>query len=256
MPYVPTTYGQVFIALRGEGQPALLCLHGAGGSHQHWGYQIADWSRLTRTLMVDLPGHGRSAPPGCTRIAGYSRVVLALLDMLRLDQAVLVGHSMGGAVALWTALNAAQRVAGLVLVGTGARLRVAPDLLDGLRDAPAATVARISDMMYAPHAPADLREAGNQAFQQNDPAVFRNDLVACDAFDVREQVAQIACPTLILCGAQDAMTPPKFSQFLHQQIAGSHLTLLSAAGHMPQIEQPQQLTAAVAEWFTSQYRSD
>ncbi len=255
MPYVPTTYGQVFIVQRGEGQPALVCLHGAGGSHQHWGSQLADWSGITRALLLDLPGHGRSALPGCTSIAGYSRVVLAVLDMLRQDQVVLVGHSMGGAIALWTALHMPQRVAGLVLIGTGARLRVAPDLLDGLRDAPAPTIARISELVYAPTAPPALRAAGNQAFQQTEPTVFRNDLVACEAFDVRDQLARIVCPTLILCGEQDTMTPPKYSQLLHEQIADSHLVLIADAGHMPQIEQPQQVSAALAGWFTSQYRN-
>lgn len=255
MAYLTTEQGQVFVAERGDGQPPLLCIHGAGGNHQHWGFQLKAWSHLTRTLLLDLPGHGRSPAPSRHSIDDYGVVVLAVLAALELEQAVLVGHSMGGAIAQWVAIHAPQRVAGLVLVGTGARLRVMPSLLTGLADDPQATLAQIGTLVYAPQAPAALREAGNQAFYHTDPQIFRTDLLACDAFDVREQLGAINVPTLVICGEQDTTTPPKYSHFLHANLAQSELVLLPEIGHMTQIEAADAVITAVQTWFTCQYRS-
>src|SRR5215212_8694137 len=114
----------MFYLKRGRSGPALVCIHGAGGTHAHWGYQLRDLSAVAQVYAIDLPGHGRSAPPGRGSIAGYAAALYDWMDTLGLDRAALIGHSMGGAVALWMALEAPERVAGLGLVGAGGRMRV------------------------------------------------------------------------------------------------------------------------------------
>ena len=111
------------------GSPPLLLIHGAGGSRLHWPPGIR---RLTgwRVLAIDLPGHGDSPGPGERSIEAYTGCVLEWLDEYGVERVIPAGHSMGGAIALTLALQAPDRLAGMVLVGSGARLRVAPSILE------------------------------------------------------------------------------------------------------------------------------
>ncbi len=251
MPFIAAAQERLFLAERGSGSPALLCIHGAGGTHQHWGFQLQALHATMRVLAVDLPGHGRSARPGRSHVADYSRVVLSVLDALDLEQVVLVGHSMGGTVALWTALEAPERVAGLGLLATGARLPILPDLLHRFSDNPDAAVRLIVELAYADNAGVALRQAGELAFRQIDATVFQGDLQACDAFDVRGRLSALHCPTLVLCGEEDRVTPLKFSRYLHEQIAGSTLVVVPHAGHMVMLEQPQTVSEALGHLMSN-----
>lgn len=235
---------------KGATQPAsslpLVCIHGAGGTHQHWGYQCPRLSRSTQVIALDLPGHGRSPGPGCCTIAAYSAVLLAMLDALDLEQALLAGHSMGGAIALWTALVAPTRVAGLALIGTGARLPILPALIESFERDPSAAVHLIVERAYGPEATPELQAMGAAAFHQIDPLVFRGDLQACQSYTLMEQISDVQCPTLVLCGSVDQVTPPKFSQYLQTHIRGSRLVLVPHAGHMVLLEQPETVYQALA----------
>lgn len=251
MPFLETEQGEVFFAQRGEGEPALFFVHGAGGTHQHWGLQLrAFLEDAGRVAIFDLPGHGRSPGPGRGSVANYSSVLLALLDALKVERAILAGHSMGGAIALWTALTAPLRVVGLVLVGTGARLPVLPALFDCLEQGDVAAVAKeIVQRAYGSKAPPGLRELGEAAFQQNDPKVFYEDLLACSTYDVMTRLEDITCPTLIICGDEDGITPPRFSRYLHEHIATSELVVIHGAGHMVLMERSETVNAAVREFL-------
>lgn len=258
MPGVMMEWGRLFYARGGGGAPPLVCLHGAGGSHQHWGWQLQALGDLVRVIAPDLPGHGRSAGHGYADIAAYGRALVAILDALDVERAILAGHSMGGAIALWIALHNPERVAGLALIATGARLRVAPAFLTGLQETPAATISDMVPYLYGPAAAPELRAAGETAFHASDPTVFHADFVACDRFDLRDQLAQIAAPALVVCGEQDQMTPPKYSRYLAEQLANAELALVPDAGHMVMLECPDVVNAALRRFvtFISQYKTD
>lgn len=246
MPEAATPAGDsIFYLQRGASGPPLLCIHGAGGTHTHWGYQLRDLGANAQVYTLDLPGHGRSAPPGYTRIADYSAALLEFMDSQNLGSTVLAGHSMGGAIALWTALDAPDRVAGLGLVGTGGRLRVVPAILDGFdRDVPA-TIRLIVDYSYAPTASVRLLAQAEAAFAEGDPLVFHGDYIACDGFDVLARLSEIGCPTAIVCGSEDRLTPPKYSETMRDRIPGAALTLVPDAGHMVMIERPDAVSDAL-----------
>jgi pimeloyl-ACP methyl ester carboxylesterase len=250
-----TTRGTLFYVQRGTGQPVLVCVHGAGGTHQHWGCQFAGLRDTARVIALDLPGHGRSPGPGCTSIADYSAVLLAALDALALQQVIVAGHSMGGGIALSTALEAPQRVAGLVLAGTGARLPVSSALYNLLTLDFSAAIRLMVDGIYDQSTTPKRKDRAIAAFMQIEPGVFRGDLLACDAFDVRSRLAEISCPALVICGNADHMTPPGFSRALQEGIAAAELVMLPHAGHMLTLEQPEAVTGAMQSWITSRYKS-
>jgi pimeloyl-ACP methyl ester carboxylesterase len=133
----------------------------------------------------------------------------------------------------------------MALVATGARLRVAPAILDGIGSNFPAAARAITDGVHAQDAPAQLKRLYLQRYQENDPDVLYGDFFACDQFDRRADVGRIAAPTLVVCGDADQMTPPKFSEYLAQTLPNARLALIPHVGHMVALEAPDQVTAAV-----------
>jgi pimeloyl-ACP methyl ester carboxylesterase len=225
-------------------RPPVVFIHGAGGTHQHWLYQVRDVP-YSPTFALDLPGHGRSEGAGCDSIAAYGDWLVAFLDAAGVDQAVLVGHSMGGGIAQDLALRYPARLAGLGLVATGARLRVVPAILEGVRQNPEAAVQLICDFAFGPEAPPEMVRLGRRQMGDTPSEVLYGDFVACDAFDVMERLSEIAVPTFVLCGTQDHLTPPKYSVYLRDQIKGATLHLVEGAGHMVMVERPEAMIQAL-----------
>lgn len=253
MPTAPIQGNPLFYASRGEAGAPVVFVHGAGSNHLIWNAQMSDLSSAARTYAPDLPGHGRSGGVGRNSIRAYADVICVLLDSLSLERAIIAGHSMGGAIAQTLALENPDRVLGLVLVGTGARLRVQPSYLEGILNDFAGTAHRFNESEFSPHADPRLKELSEKQLVACDPQVVHGDLVACDEFDVMSRVSDIRVPTLVLCGLQDQMTPPKYSQFLASKIPDSRLVLIERAGHMLMLEQPAQTTRALADWISINY---
>ena len=199
---------------------------------------------------LDLLGHGKSGRPGRNSIAAYCDVLFGFVEALRLERVVLAGHSMGGAIVQEFALRYPGRLAGIILVGTGARLRVAPAILNGLRADFAATARAMADWVHGQSAPAQLKRLYVQRTLENDPEVMVGDFYACDQFDLRNDVARIETPALVVCGGSDVMTPPKFSESLVQSLPHARLALIPNAGHMVALEAPEAVAAVVVEFLS------
>jgi len=233
-----------------EGDPSLLFIHGAGGTHRHWGHQLQGLKGVNQ-YAVDLPGHGGSAQGGQTSIAGYAHVIVELLDALHLDRATLVGHSMGGAISQYLALEHPQRVERLVLVGTGARLRVLPSLLQGLIQDFGSTVEMMLGWAYSSDCPPEVMQLGRKEWLENAPSVVHGDFAACDNFDIMGRLGKISCPALVLCGEDDRLTPPKYAHYLQASIPGARLTIIPHAGHMVMLERPELVNEAIEEFLAA-----
>jgi pimeloyl-ACP methyl ester carboxylesterase len=225
-------------------RPTVVFVHGAGGTHQHWLYQVRDIG-FSATYAVDLPGHGRSEGQGRDRIPAYTDWLAAFLDEAGLDRVILVGHSMGGGIALDTALRYPDRVAGLGLVATGARLRVAPAILEAIRQAPEAASRLICDWTFGPEAPPEMVRLGRRQMGQTPADVLLGDFTACDTFDMMDRLGEVASPAFVLCGTQDQLTPPKYATYLQNHMPNARLHLVEGAGHMVMIEQPQSIVKAL-----------
>lgn len=249
MPHADVDGERIFYAhhrLPDPKAPHLILVHGAGGNHMLWGYTVRNL-RTANVYAVDLPGHGRSGGAGRTSVTEYARFLRGFMDALGISRAVVAGHSMGGATAMLTALQHPDRVSGLVLVGTGARLRVLPAILDGtLSDLPG-TVELICETAYAPTAPREIVRQGQRQMLQVAPQTVHDDFAACNVFDAMERLADIRCPTLVVCGTEDRLTPPKYSAFLAERIPHAELVLIEGAGHMVITEKPDLLARAIEE---------
>lgn len=233
-------------------RPPVILIHGAGGTHLNWPPQIRRLDGQP-VLAVDLPGHGKSEGVGRQAIAEYAADIIAFMDALKLRAAVIVGHSMGGAVALTLAIQHPKRVLGLGLIGSGARLRVAPALLESAANPAtfASAVQRVTEFSYGPQADPRLKELGGQRMAETRPPVLYGDFLACDGFDVSDDLPRLKTRTLVLVGKQDRMTPLKYSQALADVIPNARLQIVPDAGHMLMLEQPAEVASALADFLTT-----
>jgi pimeloyl-ACP methyl ester carboxylesterase len=222
-----------------EGRETVLFIHGAGGGLYTWSYQKGFFDKEFNPITIELPGHGESEGEGEQEIVRYAEHVYALLEALSLKKIFLVGHSMGGAIVQTLALTHPEVIKGIVLVGTGARLKVLPMILEGIRSNFAETVTKINQFAFSRKTPSDLIEKGVSLMLQCKAEVLYGDFLACDRFDFMNEVEKIVLPTLLLCGDDDQLTPVKYSQFLQSRIEGSKLEVLPNAGHMVMMESSQ-----------------
>lgn len=226
----------------------LLMIHGAGGDSGRWKMQ-QEFRCFSNLIAVDLPGHGRSGGEGLNTVREYATFIEQLVIDMQLENLVILGHSMGGAIALELTLNRPGLLIGLILASTGAKLRVAPEALESYKRGeynPA-----FAKKAFSKNAPQELIDRFALESSQGEHSVRYGDFLACDGFDVISQVSEIKLPTLIICGDEDKMTPLKYSKFLHEKITNSSLMIISDAGHLVMQEKPQQFNQAVVQFMKS-----
>lgn len=249
----------VFAATGGKpfdpAKPAIVFIHGAALDHTVWKLQTRYFAwRGNAVLAVDLPGHGRSAGPPIDRLPAMADWVVRLLDAAGLEQAALVGHSMGALIALDAAGRHGQRIRALALLGPGYPMRVN----DALLDAAKANSADAYDMMNAwgYGRPAQfgrhrmpglwMMRGGLKLWHSAAPGVLHNDLLACHRYDGGEAAAEaVRCPTLAILGNADMMAPPKLAKAIASKIKGVDIVVLPGAGHIMLEEQPDETLDAL-----------
>ncbi len=167
---------------------------------------------------------------------------------------MLIGHSMGGAVALELALRQSSWLHGMVLTCSGARYPVPARLMHLLHtDFKSAIDLIIAESFEANEGPLTYRQKAmrngtHRQMLRSPQKVVLGDYEACIAFDVTDRLAEIKLPTLIAAGGHDRITPPHLSRELHQGISGSRLVLFQNAGHMLPMERPDDFNSLVKEF--------
>lgn len=236
---------------RGGTGPGLLCVHGSGGTREVWKPQarLADETPVT---ALDLSGHGdsddTSADPGAETLGVYADDVAAVAAAT--DARVLVGNSLGGAVALWVALERDVPLNGLVLAGTGPRLPVLDDLLSWLAD----DFDRAVDFLHAPDrlfhaAEAEYTTASAEAMHATGRVVTERDFQTSHAFDVRDRLGEIEVPALALVGEHDRLTPVSYHETLSAEIRRCELGVIEDAAHLAMLERPQAFCGALSAFL-------
>jgi pimeloyl-ACP methyl ester carboxylesterase len=232
-----------------EGREFILFVHGAGGGQYTWNCQKGFFEKEFNPIVIELPGHGESGREGEKEIGRYAEEVYAFLKTVGVRKVFLVGHSMGGAIVQTLALTHSEIIQGIVLVGTGARLRVLPLILNGINTNFEETIPKIVQYAYSRNAPPNLIEEGVAQMLKCRPEVLHGDFSACDRFDVMKEVEKVNLPTLILCGEEDALTPVLYSQYLPSRIKGSKLAILPNAGHMVMMESAEAFNEKIREFI-------
>lgn len=253
----------------GQGEAALL-IHAFPLNRRMWAAQVeALVAAGYRAITPDLRGFGESqAPPGPYPMTDLAGDLLALLDALGLERVVVVGLSMGGYIAFRLIQRAPERVRGLVLADTRAG-----------QDAPAAAATRLERAAMAErHGVEPVVQAMLPGMVAGgdptgaDPALVEHIrslmLTASPAGvagalrgmaarpDATPELAGIACPTLVICGALDALTPPDEAYLMAEHIARARLVVLEHAGHLSNIEQPEAFNRALLTFLAELFGVD
>jgi 3-oxoadipate enol-lactonase len=244
--------------LRGEGA-ALVFVPGLGLDLGAWDEVAGALADRHACLLVDNRGSGRSpAPPGPYSVEEMAADVRDVLTAMGIDRATAVGHSLGGFVALQLALEHPDVVDGLILVSTAScgdlgRLGAAPDALPPL----ARTRGPLEEVVRD-----NLADAAAEGFAARQPARFEEFVAArlagpprgrgvagqraaVLAFDVRDRLREIHCPTIVVHGRADRLVPPSFGHELALGIAGSRFLELDGVGHLPMLEAPEELARII-----------
>lgn len=214
----------------GAGAPLVL-LHGLSGSSRWWRHNIPAFAERFRAHSPDLIGFGRSrtwvAQPS---IAEMAEIVQQWLDINQIERTHLIGHSMGGQIAIHLAAHAPQRVQRLVLVSSAG----VP------RDLSFTALTRFVAEIIPPRAwgvPSFLPTIAADALRMG-PRVFVSATNHLLRDDVRPLLARIQAPTLLIWGRLDPLTPISHGQIMAQHIKQSRLVVFDDAAHMPMVDQP------------------
>ncbi len=248
--------------------PALPCvvfIHGA--LHDHSGFNLlARWfaHHGRGVLALDLPGHGRSAGPALADIQAHAEWTLAAMDAAGVARAALVGHSMGSLVALAAAAAAPARASHLALLGTALPMKVSSALLAMAGQSPLQAIDLVNALSISSLAakpshpgPGSWLHGANRALMRRSlanaaaaattagPNLFVHDFSVCDRYATGMQAAaQVTCPSTVVEGIHDQMTPPRQNRALASALNARVISL--PCGHHMLAEAPDALLAALA----------
>lgn len=250
MPFYSLDQRKLFAArhmARESARCSILLIHGAGGSHLDWPSEIRNLVGYD-VYAIDLPGHGRSDYPGCSTIFDYAESIRTFIERADDENVILIGHSMGGAIVQTIGLNPSNKVKGLVLVASGSRLRVAPEILKSILPEFKKTVETITNLAWSEKASFELKEFGRKTMLKNDPLSMYGDFLACNDFSLMDRLDEIQLSTLIISGTEDRLTPAKYSQFMADSIPHSCLLTIDGAGHMIMLEEPEKVASSITKF--------
>jgi pimeloyl-ACP methyl ester carboxylesterase len=229
-------------------KPAVIFLHGAGFDRTVWRLQSRWFAHHDRAVLaVDFPGHGWSEGPALASIAALADWTAKLIEAAGLQQAALVGHSLGALVALECAARHGDRVRSLGLCGVATEMPVHPEMLESAK----ANSLKVQELMTfwgignALHKGGMtspglwLRREALAVLAANRPDVIYADLNACNAYkDAAARGAAVKCPTVLVLGDGDLMTPAVKARPLAAAIAGARTVVVPSCGHFMMVERP------------------
>jgi 3-oxoadipate enol-lactonase len=216
-----------------------------------WDPQVAALSDRLRLIPVDLRGHGRSpAPTGPNTIEALGRDVLGHLDELGLERVSFCGLSLGGMLGIWLAANAPERIERLVLICTAAYLPPPSVWLKRAALVRAKGVEALADAVvqagFTPGADPALRTEYRAMVAGTPAEAYAGCCEAIAHVDLRQDLAGIEAPTLVIAGAQDAAAPPEFGREIADGIAGARYELVDPAAHLASVERAAEVNELIA----------
>jgi pimeloyl-ACP methyl ester carboxylesterase len=182
-------------------------------------------------------------------VRDYALDVRRQMQAAGLERPIVAGHSLGGAIALQLALDWGDELAGMMLIGTGARLRVLPALLEAARRDQMGALLQVRGLARQSEGAPERTTSPEGILPPLAEGVFYRDLAACNAFDVMAELGRISLPALIVCGEEDTMTPPKYAEYLRAHLPQATLRMVPGAGHDIMRDQPETLNQVIGDWL-------
>jgi pimeloyl-ACP methyl ester carboxylesterase len=234
-------------------EKAIVFIHGSGGNSNVWANQFQIENLKWDYIAIDLPNHNKSDTYPNISLDLYVEVVKAVITAHTYKNILLCGHSLGGAVIQAYYFKYPTKVSGLILCGTGARLRVSPKILDSLKTDYEQFLNSLPYGSFYRKTPKDVIENYLKEARQESADITYKDFNICDKFDTLEKTTEIKVPSLIICGTDDKLTPIKYSKFFDEKIENSQLVQIERAGHMVMIEKPKEVNDAIQK-FIKEYQ--
>lgn len=250
---IETSRGRIGLARQGSGGSAIVFLHGVGSDKSVWAPQLEHFGVSRRAIAFDYPGYGDSAPAAeaATR-DDYAAAILAAMDSLCVDRAHICGLSLGGVVAIAIHSAAPERCRSLIIADSFAAHPDGRTIYDrsvaASSDLRALAEARVDVLLAQPADPA-IRSEVVETMARIDPAAYRIGAEAVWLADQRDRARNVDVPTLVICGAEDKVTPPELSIELAELIPGARYEQIDAAGHLSNLEKPQEFNRIVAQFI-------
>ena len=239
--------------------PTVVFIHGAQCDHSVWILQSRYLAHHGYgVLAVDLPGHGRSAGPALASVEDMADWIAAVLDAAGVQQARLIGHSMGSLIALETSARHPARIARIALLATAYPMKVSEQLLTATRDdeAQAQDMVNIwSHLAYAqyPNNPGPgfwVMGENLRLMQRQKPGVMHVDFSACNAYTGGEAAAaKVGCPALFVIARRDVMTAARSAQAFAQTVKGARAVMIEGSGHNMMGEKPDDVLDALVAFL-------
>ena len=236
----------------------LVLVPGAGCDKGLWPQDLAEvlpcslYYADLATLTVHAGEIAAARGETVLRVEDYATALRDSLEQHVNGPYIVCGHSFGGAIALAAALQAPEKIQGLILVATGAKLRVHPKMLSWgkyvfLHRLLCRKMTRFS--LWDEASPT-LRRVTLKMFSRSTAQDLHQELLACDHFDIRSALSSILTPSLILHGREDRMTPIKFARYLSAKLPCNQLSEFENTAHMLPLEQPQRFSNEISTWLS------
>ena len=264
MPFVTVDNIRLFYRLEGKAdRPVLVLSHSIGTDHGMWAPQVEDLLPYFQVLRYDTRGHGASdAPKGEYSIERLGRDVLGLTDALNISKFALCGLSLGGAIGQWLALNAPDRVSGLVLANTSPQFGPRTNWESRMQTVAKKGMAGIAEIVMPRFFSSETLARGDayanavkSVLLGTNPDGYAGCCAALRDFDCAQSVERIRVPTLVIAGDNDVSTPWEgHGQILAHNIPGARALRLAAA-HLSNLERPRSFTVALLDFLLSKAES-
>lgn len=227
-------------------RPTLVCIHGSADNH-HVYNPLLDALTGHDRYAINMPGRAGTDGPALTSTVEMEHFLSDFVDAQVEGDYLVVGHSLGGAVAIEHALSKSPRLKGLVLLATGARLRVHPMILQLFEQVKASgeKIPPLPPGLYEQGADTALVEKAARGRERTPIETGGADWRAANGFDRMNDLADVRVPTLIVAGTNDALTPAKYAEYMAANIPENELHVIEGAGHMLVMER----VAELAEWI-------